>query len=151
MERTKRRKNERILGKEIKKMIYLDTTFFVCAALDESNKGQSARELLKQIHNKEIKAMTSLLTFDELFWNIKKLKSHNDALTISENFLKIRNLEFIEITNEIIWNSLEVLKKYNADPRDAIHAASALSKGIQTIISEDKDFDKIKEIKRKQI
>jgi predicted nucleic acid-binding protein len=38
--------------------------------------------------------------------------------------------------------------KYNLSPRDAIHLASALSRKAIAIVSDDEDFDQIKEIKR---
>ncbi|HEY3128917.1 MAG TPA: PIN domain-containing protein [Acidobacteriota bacterium] len=40
---------------------------------------------------------------------------------------------------------------HHLKPRDAIHAASALSRGIREIVSEDSDFDAIKELQRKSI
>jgi len=38
--------------------------------------------------------------------------------------------------------------KYEIKPRDAIHAATALENGIEIIVSYDRDFDKLEEIKR---
>ena len=40
------------------------------------------------------------------------------------------------------------MEKYKIKPRDAIHAAIALENGIETIVSYDRDFDKLEEIKR---
>jgi len=40
------------------------------------------------------------------------------------------------------------MAKYKLSPRDSIHIASALSKKTKTIVSDDEDFDHIKEIKR---
>jgi len=40
------------------------------------------------------------------------------------------------------------MEKYDLKPRDAIHLSAAIEHGVFTIISEDKDFDKIKEIER---
>ena len=43
------------------------------------------------------------------------------------------------------------MRKYRLDPRDSIHAASALTEGAELIISTDKHFDKIREIRRRGI
>ena len=41
-----------------------------------------------------------------------------------------------------------LMDKYKLSPRDSIHVASALSRKATIIISDDEDFDQIKEIKR---
>jgi predicted nucleic acid-binding protein len=43
------------------------------------------------------------------------------------------------------------MRKYNLDPRDSIHAASSFKEGAEVIVSLDKHFDRIKEVKRKDI
>ena len=40
------------------------------------------------------------------------------------------------------------VEKYKLKPRDAIHAATAISHGISQIISDDPDFDKVSELER---
>jgi len=40
------------------------------------------------------------------------------------------------------------MENYRIKPRDAIHAATALENKITNIVSYDKDFDELKEIKR---
>ncbi len=37
---------------------------------------------------------------------------------------------------------------YLLNPRDAIHCASAITKGLNVIVSDGADFDAVKEIKR---
>ena len=44
-----------------------------------------------------------------------------------------------------------LISKYNLHPRDSIHVSSAIGKKIKTIISDDEEFDKIKEIKREPL
>ena len=85
---------------------------------------------------------------DEIFNKITKLKDKKFALIVSKLFLNLKNLNFINADLEIINYSHSLLEKYDLGPRDAIHLACALSKGINNIISNDKDFDKISEIKR---
>ena len=43
------------------------------------------------------------------------------------------------------------MEKYNLSPRDSIHVASALNKKAPIIVSDDEDFDQIKEVKRKPL
>jgi len=47
--------------------------------------------------------------------------------------------------------SLHYLEKYALKPRDALHCATMQENEIEAIASFDKDFDKVKEIKRIRI
>jgi predicted nucleic acid-binding protein len=40
------------------------------------------------------------------------------------------------------------MERYGLKPRDAIHAATAMENRITVIVSYDKDFDRIRELKR---
>src|SRR3989344_1985636 len=66
----------------------------------------------------------------------------------NEKFLKFPNLSFIELNQSVANKAQEMISKYNLGPRDAFHIASALSKDVKEIISDDSDFDKVNEIKR---
>ena len=41
-----------------------------------------------------------------------------------------------------------IREKYNLKPRDSIHLSSAIRRGIKKIITDDRDFDNLKEIER---
>ena len=55
---------------------------------------------------------------------------------------------FFDLNAEIVVRAHLITEKYNIQPRDALHAATALCNGATEIISDDSDFDKIKELKR---
>lgn len=136
---------------EKNKKVYIDVNIFIYATLNTNLKGEKSRVFLQKIKNNIIDGFTSILTFDEFFWRVKKERSFDEAVKASEAFLNFPNLKFIDATNEITLRALDLIKKYKLDPRDSIHAASALSKNISTIISDDLDFSKIKELKRKSL
>jgi predicted nucleic acid-binding protein len=58
------------------------------------------------------------------------------------------NLQFIKVDEHILSQAQGLINKYNLNPRDAIHVASAINQKIEIIISDDQDLDTIKEIKR---
>jgi len=43
------------------------------------------------------------------------------------------------------------MERYPLKPRDAIHAATALAEEASTILSDDADFDAVKELHRKPL
>ncbi len=130
-------------------MNYLDSNLVIYAILDEKDTGDWARGLLEKVQNEEMPACTSFLTFDEVFYKVNKIKGTKIALKNLEAFLTMPNMRFFNVDDSVIWRSLELIKEYRILPRDAIHAATALIAGAETIYSEDADFDKIKGMKRK--
>ena len=132
-------------------MIYLDSNVFIYAALNEEEKGNKSRELIKIIRTGGQRAATSSLTFDEFLWKVKKERGFEAALVAGKAFLELSNLVLLDVTITTISVAYEIIKEYKLDPRDAIHAASAIVNGIQTVVSDDPDFDKVKKLKRKSI
>jgi len=132
-------------------MIYLDANVFLNAILNTEKEGEKARELVQKIQKGEMAAATSALSFDEVFWGVKKHRDFEKALRATKAFLEIQNLVFLDVNDEIIWSAYGLAEKYRLDPRDAIHLACALNHGIFTLVSEDQDFDKVKEIKRRSL
>ena len=129
--------------------LYLDANVFIFAALNDGEYGEYARKLIKDIIELKFEAFTSTLTFDEVVWRIRKEKSLVASIEAGFGILVLPNLIFIDVTKDILWSAYDTMLKHKIKPRDAIHAACALSKGIKTIISEDPDFDKIPGLKRK--
>jgi hypothetical protein len=130
-------------------MNYLDANIFIYAFIDAEDKGNRARLLLKKIRKGKEIAATCALTFDEVFWIVNKEKGFDNALEAGKALLEMPNLIFFDVNDEVIWKAYELIKRYRLDPRDSIHLSSALTHGVFTLISEDKDFDRVKEIERK--
>jgi len=129
-------------------MIYLDANVFLNAILNQEAEGEKARDLLRKLQKAEIVAATSALSFDEVFWIVKKHRGFISALKAAKTLLEIPNLTFLELNDQTLWSAYNLAEKYKLDPRDAIHIACALDHAIFTIISEDEHFDKVREIKR---
>lgn len=129
-------------------MAYVDSCIFIYAALYSDSNGKSARSFLEKATQKNIEIFTSSLTFDEVMWKVKNHTSLDEAISVGKAMLNMPNLMIIDVSAKIISDSLELMEKYKLHPRDAIHTACALNSSIFTIISEDKDFDKVKGIKR---
>jgi len=132
-------------------MIYVDANVFLNAILNMEKEGERARGLVQKIQKGEVAAATSALSFDEVFWIVKKHRGFEKALRATKAFLEIPNLTFLDVNGEILWLAYSLAEKYRLNPRDAIHLACALNQGILILVSEDKDFDEVKEIKRKSL
>jgi predicted nucleic acid-binding protein len=131
-------------------VLYLDANVFIYAAINTEELGEKARSLLGRIQQGEEKSETSALTFDEVFWAIKK---HNLelAFTAAEAMLNFPNLEIIPADREVVRSALQIIREYHLAPRDAIHAATAIAEKVDCIVSTDAHFDRVKELKRKKL
>ena len=131
-------------------MLYLDSNVFIYAAINMQALGEDARSLLQKIQLGEEKAETSALTFDEVFWAVKK-HSQEAALEACQALLNFPNLEIVPVDQELVLLALRLIEEHHLAPRDAIHAATAIADKADAMISTDAHFDKLKELKRRSL
>ena len=131
-------------------MLYLDANVFIYATINTQDLGEKARSLLQKIQQGEEKAETSALTFDEVFWAVKK---HNLELAFEacQALLNFPNLEIIPADRELAFSALQLIREYHLAPRDAIHAATAIAEKADCVVSTDADFDRVKGLKRRPL
>lgn len=128
---------------------YLDANVFVYAMReDEPAESAKARRFLDRVFTDGNDVFTSVLTWDEIVWSFEKLKEKEKGDAAGEKFLHFPQLELLPVTPQIIWGAQQLKHNFKLNPRDAIHAATAILKNIPTIASFDPDFDKIKGLKR---
>jgi len=108
------------------RLLYLDANVFIYAALNREDIGDRARSLLREVQQGKLHAISSALTFDELVWAVKKHRSLEDATAAGEAFLNMSCLKLMDVNGDLLSSALELIRKYQLDPRDSIHAASAL-------------------------
>ncbi|MDO8467642.1 MAG: type II toxin-antitoxin system VapC family toxin [Nanoarchaeota archaeon] len=130
---------------------YIDSNIFVHALIQKDARSVKSRGFIKMIINKKISAVTSLLTWDEIVHVIRKFYGQEHSIDEGRKFLSIPNLVFLDVNKKTISYAQELVKKYGLKPRDAIHAATAILNGCDSMISDDSDFDKVKEIKRVKV
>jgi uncharacterized protein len=131
-------------------MLYLDANVFIYASINTGELGKSAEALLAQVQRGEEKAKTSVLTFDEVFWAIKK-QNLKLALQVCQALLNFPNLDIVPVDRELALAALHIIKEHNLAPRDALHAATAIAEKADYIVSTDAHFDRVNELKRKQL
>ena len=132
-------------------MHYIDANIFIYPILYEEEqepKVKHAKQILQRIEQGELSAYTSTLTWDEVVWIVKKAMGRDEAIRQGQKLLGFLNLHWIMVDENILSNAQSLMNKYNLHPRDSIHVASALSRKINLIISDDLDIDQVKEIKR---
>jgi hypothetical protein len=129
--------------------MYLDSNVFIYAALDVGDLGEAARALLKKIQENKATGIVSPLVFDEVLWVIQKMAGREDAKAIAQGLLELP-LQWVDVGYTSVRQSMPAYES-GLDPRDAMHVGIMIDYSIKVIVSEDKDFDKVKTIERKNI
>ena len=124
---------------------YIDANIFIQGILREDNK---SKKIILKIADNKFTGVTSVLSWDEIVFIVRKFLGNDIAKIEGYKFFNLPNIIFVDAKKEIIMKAQKLVEEYNLLPRDAIHAATAISLNISEIISEDKDFDKIKVLKR---
>ncbi|MFG1415792.1 MAG: type II toxin-antitoxin system VapC family toxin [Thermoplasmataceae archaeon] len=133
----------------MKGTFYIDSNVFLYPVLYNNIKeSETAREILAEIEGKNIQAYTSTLTWDEVSYVVERIFGKTDSIEVGKRFLNFPFLRFIPVDDEIIRRSQVIREKYNLKPRDSIHLSCAIERNISKIITDDADFDGIKEITR---
>jgi predicted nucleic acid-binding protein len=129
-------------------VLYIDANVFIYSTINTLELGSSARLLLQKIQRGEEQAVTSALTFDEVFWAVKR---HSLALAFEacEAMLNFPNLKIVAADRELALGALRLIRECHLAPRDALHAATALAQKADCMVTTDSHFGKVKELKIK--
>ena len=130
-------------------MIFLDANIFIrFLTKDDRKKAEDVRKLFELIEGGKIKAQTHIIVLAEIVWTLHsffKIKKE----TIAEYIALLLDLKNLTMNDEkIIGRAIEIFKNRNIDFIDAFCASLAEEHQIKYICSYDRDFDKIKDIKR---
>jgi predicted nucleic acid-binding protein len=94
------------------------------------------------------KSYTDVLVLDELIY-ISKKNGIPQRITIE--FIESNTLPYINIINlgeEEYRQAIKFLLDYNLKPSDSLHLGAMINNGINIIVSEDGEFDKVPIVKR---
>jgi len=134
-----------------KGLLYIDSNVFLYPIVYDSEfivEAKKAKDFLFKIAQGDVEACTATITWDEIAWVVRKLFGFELSAEESRKFLAFPNLKLLGVKKSTVFKAQELVEKYKMKPRDAIHAATALENKITEIVSFDKDFDEVKEIKR---
>jgi predicted nucleic acid-binding protein len=133
------------------KSVYIDSDIFIAPLIYESSRrATNSKRILAAVEKGEVAAAyTSTLTWDEVVWVVRRVLGKADSIQAGGKLAAYPNLRFVSASEEIIRSAQRLLSEYDGlAPRDAIHVASALSKPVDALVSDDSDLDVVREVKR---
>ncbi|MDG6966468.1 MAG: type II toxin-antitoxin system VapC family toxin [Nitrososphaerota archaeon] len=129
--------------------VYIDSNIFISPLIYErSSDSIGSRKVLAAIEKAEVTAYTSTFTWDEVVWVVRRVLGRADSIQVGERLAAYPNLRFVSASEEVIRSAQRLLSEFSITPRDAVHVASALSKSVDVLVSDDSDLDVIEGIRR---
>ena len=134
---------------QTKPTYFLDSTTLIHAIDKNAEYHDQCLKVITRAAKGQINTATSLETLEETLFILSKLTTTTTALRATQDFLKMTKIRKLAMNQTILEQALEIIKTTPLKrPKDAINAATMLEHDIQTIISEDKDYDKVSLIQR---
>lgn len=134
-----------------KDLLYIDSNVLVYPLIYDPEvvgEAKKSKDFLLKIASGKVEAYTATVTWDEVAWVVRKVFGFEFSADEGKKFLSFPNLRLLGVKKSTVFRAQDLMEKYRMRPRDAIHAAVALENKITTIVSYDKDFDDINEVRR---
>lgn len=129
------------------KTAFIDTNIIFYAFGREHPLKARCRDLMKKASSGELAAVTNAEVLQEILyvhWRRNDLERGGELFDAVQGLLQ----EVYPVDMETMREAKSLLDKYpGIPPRDAVHAATAIINGIPLIITADRHFAAIKEIK----
>ena len=124
---------------------FVDSNIFIYAVQSHPIFGKKCRQIIEDIENEKTSAVTSSLNISEIGEVISRYVGKVEAIKAVE-LVSALPMSIEPVTKENTIDAISIYCKYNINYADAIMVSVMKEKFIDTIITNDKHFDKLKEI-----
>lgn len=134
--------------KDSEELHFIDSNIFFYSKIMDTEYGASCAEVLRQIQDKKISAATSVLVTLEVVNALRKFGLARQVKDVIDSIFSLE-IEILDMTSSDVRNAIELCQRFGISPYDCAHVAVMHRAEITRIISADKDFDRIPDVKRK--
>ncbi len=129
------------------KIVAFDSMCFIYYFEANPKYGQLVKKIFSQVSSSKISAISSVITIAETL-TVSLFPTEYEVRTYyKERFLEMKNLKLIDVDLDIAVRAAVIRDSYKLKLGDAIQLATALHNKAQLFVTNDKQFQKIKEIK----
>lgn len=120
--------------------VYVDTNIFLYAIGTEHRYRDACRALVQALGTRSIRGETSVETLQEI---VHHRRRRGDTAATERGRQAVALCHTVHtLDTAVALAALDLIDRHPALPtRDAVHAATALTNGILTVLSADQDFD----------
>jgi len=109
--------------------------------------GQACARVLRKIEAGEIDAATSVLVVVELANALRKYGLSNEVKKVVDAIFSL-NISMLQIGSTDVRAAADIFENTRISPYDCVHVAVMKREGIIEMISADREFDRVPNIKR---
>ena len=128
--------------------VFLDTAIFMYAAGSDHPLRAPCRTVLARAVRGEIPGATSAEVIQELVHRYLSIRRLDAAASVAREVLGSFG-PVLAVDHAVVARLPELVSRYpSLETRDLVHAATCIEEGITDIVSPDRGFDQIREIRR---
>lgn len=128
--------------------IFLDTNIFLYAAGASHPRREACAKVLRRVADGTLDATINSEVVQEILYVLTRRGRRDDALKLARHLTALFP-DLLAVTRDDVLGACELLRQYpRLSVRDAIHVATMLRNGLNTVVSVDTDFDQVSEIRR---
>jgi hypothetical protein len=128
--------------------VFIDTAIFMYAAGSDHSLRAPCRTVLARVVRGEIAGVTSAEVIQELVHRYLSIRRVDAAVSVAREVLGSFG-PVVQIDHAIVARLPELVTRYpGLTTRDLVHVATCIEEGITDIVTPDRGFDRIREIRR---
>jgi len=132
----------------VEKIRFVDANIFLEVFLQDA-RWEEARDFLEKLSKGDLEGITTDYIIFSILLQIENKKKSTKEMKDFVAFLgNMKGLKIAHFTLGILMKAMSVMENYGLDFDDALEAAYMLALDISEIVSFDRDFDRVKGIKR---
>lgn len=128
--------------------VFIDTTVLMYAAGGEHPLREPCRRIVEAIGSKRVDAATSTEVIQEILHRGIAIRRVDASLDLADRTMDLF-APVLPITHALMRRVPDLVRRYpGLDARDLVHVATCIHEGIPAIVSADREFDKVAEVRR---
>jgi predicted nucleic acid-binding protein len=127
---------------------FVDSNVFFYAKIMDPEYGPACARVLQRIHDGHLTGVTSTLVTLEVANALRKFGLAQEVRDTLDSIFSLP-LQVFDLQYSDLRNAVEIFQTYPISPYDCAHVAVMRRATTKSIISADRDFDKIREIERR--